>query len=123
MKTKVLMGMLAVAMVLMPFAGFAADEPKEMTLTGEPVDINCYLTGKSGEGHAACATACAAKGNPIGLVVTEGDKSTLYLVIGAGGKQANDVLGSHMGKQVSVKGKVTKKEGLSVIEVAEVSAS
>jgi predicted lipoprotein with Yx(FWY)xxD motif len=123
MKTKVWIGMLALAMALMPFAGFAADEPVTATLKGEAVDMHCYVAGRSGEAHAACATSCAEKGNPIGFVVKEGDKSELYLVIGAGGKQAKDVLAAHMGKQISVTGKVTTKDGMKIIAVEEVAAS
>ena len=32
----------------------------EMTITGQVVDLNCYVTnGASGAGHKACADACA----------------------------------------------------------------
>ena len=86
------------------------------TLTGEPVDIKCYLAGQSGPGHAACATGCAKKGLPIGLLTTEGDKKVLYLVMGA---DAAAKVSDHMGKQVEMTGKVSEKDGLKVIEVTE----
>ena len=121
MKVKFALGLLALAIAISPFTVFAADEAKTKTLTGEPVDINCYLTGKSGEGHAGCATACANRGNPIGFVVKDGDKTHMYLVIGSGGKQAKDVIAAHMGKQVKVTGKVSKKDGMNIIAVEEVS--
>ena len=58
------------ALSLVPLSGVAQDKegPVEMEVTGEAVDISCYLTGKSGEGHAGCATACVKGGKPIGLV-------------------------------------------------------
>jgi len=99
--------------------GVMADE--EVTLTGEPVDMNCYLTGKSGEGHAACATACAGKGNPIGFVVEMEGKKHLYLVLGGGGKAAKDLMAEHMGTEVDAIGKVAEKDGMKVITVSEVS--
>lgn len=93
---------------------------EEKTLTGEPVDIACYLQGRAGEGHASCAKSCAERGQPIGLAVKEGDKTELYLCLGGGGKQPKDLLGEHMGKQVKVTGSVSEKEGLKVITVAKV---
>ena len=115
-----LMGAILIAFISAPLWGFAADETKK--LTGEPVDISCYLGGQSGPGHASCAASCAAKGLPIGLVTTEGGKSQLYLVLGDGTKTANDLLGSHMGKQVQVTGQVVERDGLMVIKVSEVRA-
>lgn len=108
----------ALAMAVAPT--FAADEAVEVTLSGEPVDITCYLGGKSGEAHAGCATACANKGNPIGLVVEEGDKKTLYLVLGAGAP-AKDLLAAHMGKIVDVTGKASAKEGMHVLVASAVA--
>ena len=100
----------------------ADDAPKDVTLKGEPVDITCYLGGKSGPSHAGCATACANKGNPIGLVVEDGDKKVMYLVLGDGGKAAKDLLASHMGAQVSVTGKASSKDGLNVLVASKVES-
>ena len=113
----------ALALAISPaVTTFAADDaPKDVTLTGEPVDMVCYLGGKSGPGHAGCATACANKGNPIGLVVKEGDKSTLYLVLGGGGKASKDLLASHMGAQVDVAGKASSKDGMKIIVASKVT--
>ena len=106
------------AIALIPHFVSAADG--EATLKGEPVDINCYMTGKSGEGHAACAKSCAEKGNPIGFVVKDGDKSQLYLVVGHG-KAAKDIMAPLMGKQVTAKGTVKDLDGMKVFEVSEAS--
>ena len=110
----------AMALAVTPMMVSGADD--EVTLSGEPVDINCFLTGKSGEGHASCAMSCAERGNPIGLFVKDGDKEELYLVIGGGGKSAKDAIAEHMGKQVKATGKVTNKGGMKVIEVSKVEA-
>ena len=124
MKTKALFGMLAIALALAIAPGAVlAEEEAVKTLKGEAVDMHCYVAGRSGEAHAACATSCAERGNPIGFVVQEGEKAQLYLVIGSGSKQAKDVLAAHMGKQISVKGKVTEKEGMKILAVEEVVAS
>ena len=110
---------LLVAAAFVPAWGQAA-EKEEKTLTGEPVDIACYLEGRAGEGHAACAKACAEKGNPIGLVVDEDGKKVLYLAMGSTEHSAADMLKDHMGKQVKATGTVRDKEGLKVIAVAKV---
>ncbi len=52
----------------------------------------------------------------------EGEDAQLYLVLGAGGKQAKDLMAQHMGKQVSVTGKVSEKNGMKVITVSKVEA-
>ena len=115
--------MVAVVLAVAPIAKtFAADAaPKDVVLTGEPVDMVCYMTGKSGPGHAGCATACANKGNPIGLVVKDGDKSTLYLVLGGGGKASKELMAAHMGAQVEVAGQASKKEGMNIITASKVT--
>ena len=95
----------------------------DATLSGEPVDITCFLTGKSGEGHASCAMACANKGLPIGFLVKDGDKSELYLVLGGDGKSAKDLMAAHMGKQVKATGSVATNNGLKVFTVTKVEVS
>lgn len=112
----------ALALAITPLMVSGADDDAEVTLSGEPVDINCFLTGKSGSGHASCAKSCADRGNPIGLFVKDGDEEELYLVIGADGKSAKDVIAEHMGKQVKATGKVTTKGGMKVIAVSKVEA-
>ncbi len=117
---------LAIAMVVAVLAaiGLSSYAEDATTVTGEPVDIACYLGGKSGEGHIACATACAEKGNPLGISVKGADgKETLYLAMGAGGKAAKDLLSAHMGKQVKVTGVVGEKGGLKVLTIANVEAA
>ncbi len=94
-------------------------EPTELELTGEAVDISCYLTGKSGEAHAGCATTCVSGGKPIGFVIEKEGKSILLFVMD-GDKPAKDILGPHMGKQITVKGTYQEKEGMKILQVKEV---
>lgn len=120
MKSFLLTVIVALSFLLMPQASSAADE--EVTLTGEAVDIACYLTGKSGPAHAGCASACANKDKPIGFVIGSGDKRVLYLVMTSGDKAPKDLLAAHMGKQIKVTGKTSDKEGMKVISVSKVEA-
>ena len=52
---------------------------KAVTLTGEILDLSCYLQlGKHGDKHASCGKKCITGGQPIGLVTKTGD---VYLLI------------------------------------------
>lgn len=120
MKKLAIVGLAAVAVMLTPLFVSGADEDEEVTLTGEPVDIQCFLQGRSGLAHASCAQACAGKGLPVGFFVEGDEDEALYLVLGAEGKQAKDLLSEHMGKQVKATGKVSKKGGMKVLTVSKV---
>lgn len=118
---KSLFGFAVLALLVVPV--FTATAEDATTLKGEPVDMQCYLAGQSGEGHASCAKACAEKGTPIGFMSTTADgKKQLYLVLGADRKPAKDYMAEHMGKQVTVTGKVTEKNGMKVITVSKVAS-
>jgi len=119
MKTMI-RSVLVLALLASPFIVTAAIESK--TYEGEPVDIQCYLGGKSGLTHAGCAKACAKKGIPVGFVVMEDDKPQLYLVLGEGGKSAEDLLAEHMGKKIKVTGKLEPKEGMNILKIEKVHA-
>jgi len=57
----------------------ARADGSEVTLTGEIVDLSCYLTGgKKGRAHRACAKRCADRGLPIGILTEDG---TVYLLL------------------------------------------
>ena len=108
------------ALALIPLVASAADDAK--TLTGEPVEIGCYLAGRSGEGHASCAVTCITGGAVAGFVTKVDGKNVLYLALAPRGKKIVDVLGDHMGKQVKATGKVVEKEGLRIITIDEISS-
>ena len=115
----ILSGLIVLAAI--PMLARAADEAK--ALTGEPIDITCYMMGKSGEGHAGCASACVTKkGLPAGLLVKEGDKAQVYLVLGDS-KKVGEMLGPLMGKQAKVTGKVGSKDGIMTIEATAAEAA
>ena len=104
--------LIVVAMLMTPFVGVSAED--EVTLKGEPVDIQCYLTGLRGEGHASCAKSCAEKGLPIGFVTkSEDGKEQMYLVMGGNKKAAKDYMAEHMGKIVQAKGTVVRSRDIS----------
>ena len=57
----------------------ALQNGKVETVTGEVVDVSCYLQlGKRGEAHVACGTKCLQNGQPIGLLADDGDLVILF---------------------------------------------
>jgi hypothetical protein len=91
----------------------------EQALTGEVVDVFCYLShGKDGlgAGHASCAKKCIQNGLPVAIKV--GDQ--LYLATMADHNPANPKLASLAGQQVTVHGKVLEADGQHVIAITRV---
>jgi hypothetical protein len=85
-------------------------------VTGEVVDLMCYIDhGSSGDKHAACAAKCIKGGGPVGI--TSGGKT--YLVVGEH-KPMNDQLAEYAGKTITLKGKLAEKDGISMLENAEI---
>jgi hypothetical protein len=100
------------------------------TVTGEVIDIACYFEkGSCGPKHADCAAMCIASGLPVGIKTKDG---TVYLLIGKEiptglspgprHETLNAELAPYAAKIVTVSGLVVVKEGLSVIENAEVQS-
>ena len=97
----------------------AASGPQEQTLTGEVVDVFCYLShGKDGlgKGHAGCAKKCINGGLPVAIKV--GDQ--LYLATMADHNPANATLVDFAGQQVTVHGKVMEQDGQHLIAITSV---
>ncbi len=94
-----------------------AAEDSFQSVTGEVVDMMCYLDhGAKGDKHAGCAKGCISKGGPVGIL-TKDDQ--LYLVIGDH-KPANDMLAPYAGKSITVKGKVVERNGVKMIQHIEI---
>ena len=92
------------------------DAAATKTLTGEVVDMMCYVDhGASGEKHAACAAKCIKGGGPVGIV----SDGKAYLVVGSH-KPMNDELAPLAGKTVTLKGKMASNGGVSMLENAEI---
>jgi hypothetical protein len=110
------------AMAFAPLAFAAEEKAKDADaaaskeVTGEVVDMMCYVDhGGKGEKHAACAAKCIKSGGPVGIA----SEGKTYLIVGDH-KPMNDQLAEHAGKTITVKGKVAEKDGISMIENAEI---
>ena len=117
LKTSALALVAGAALVLssVSFAAEKKEAGKTQTLTGEVVDLMCYLDHDAkGEKHKGCAEKCIKSGGPVGLL--SGDQ--LYLVIGDHAPM-NDQLASKAAQTVTLKGKVVERNGMKMIENAE----
>ena len=71
---------LAVIVTGVVYLGAATEKPKTVTVTGEVVDLHCYMhEGAKGAGHESCAIMCAKGGEPIGLLQNKTNKVYLLL--------------------------------------------
>ena len=116
MRTKSRM-LLGIAVVLaVSLTAVAQPKGERITVSGEVVDMWCYLEGGDrGAAKKACATICAKAGNPIGILDSKGN---LYVAVGLKDHQpAQTLLVSRMSDEVSVTGTLVKKGGAQMLYI------
>lgn len=121
LKVAVTVGFIS-AVALSPLAR-AAEQGKDSLdasaakeVTGEVVDMMCYVDHNAmGDKHAGCAAKCIKGNGPVG-VVSDGKA---YLIVGDH-KPMNDQLAEYAGKTITVKGKMAERGGIAMIENAEI---
>ena len=123
---RILQGILAIWLTAMAGPVLAHEEhhhgasaAQGQALTGEVVDVFCYLShGKDGLGkaHADCAKKCIKSGLPVALKV----KDQLYLAAMDSHDPANAQLANFAGQQVTVHGKVMERDGQHLISITEI---
>ncbi len=104
---------LALALLARPLAGvWAAD-----TVSGEVVDLACYLHDPTmkGPAHRKCAETCAKKGIPMGLLTGDG-KVLLLLENHDQPKGYTDAL-ANAAKAITVEGTQVSLGGVNAIVV------
>ena len=88
-----------------------------VTVKGEVLDMACYLDhGAHGEKHAQCAATCIESGLPVGI---KGEDGKTYLLIGEH-KPLNKTLAAYAGKTITVKGKLSNRDGINMISDTEI---
>jgi hypothetical protein len=114
-----MMGLTAVAMA----DDAKKEEAKPVTMTGEVIDLYCYMGHKSaGAEHAKCATSCIKKGIPVGFLTADG---TMYVIVGSKHQPANAMVADFAGRQSTITAVVMENNGMKAIElvsIAEVKA-
>jgi hypothetical protein len=120
MKTPSIFLFLASTMIgVTPAVLSAAEEETGQTVTvkGEVIDMACYAeSGASGKDHADCAKTCISAGLPVGLKSEDGK---IYLLIGDH-KPMNNELANYAAQTITVKGKAVSRDGVNMIENAEI---
>lgn len=92
------------------------DASASKEVTGEVVDMMCYVDHDAmGEKHAGCAAKCIKGNGPVGIV----SDGKAYLIVGEH-KPINDKLAEFAGKTITVKGKMAERGGVAMIENAEI---
>jgi hypothetical protein len=92
------------------------DTDATKTVTGEIVDMMCFVDhNAAGDKHAACAAKCIKGGGPVGI----SSEGKTYLVVGEH-KPMNDELAEYAGKTITLKGKVSQREGVLMLANAEI---
>jgi len=94
-----------------------SDTAAEKTVTGEIVDMTCYVDHNAvGEEHGkSCGAKCIKNGSPVGIL----SDGKAYLVVGEH-KPMNDQLAEYCGKMVTLKGKAAERGGIALLENAEI---
>ncbi len=124
---KLIIALAAGAMLAaLPLAAQSNQESKapkaggEVTVTGEVLDMACYLDhGAHGAKHADCAKKCISSGLPVGLKGTDGKT---YLLIGEH-MPANEELAKHAAETITVHGKLVERDGINLLENIEIVKS
>ena len=100
----------------------AAPAGNEMTLTGQVVDVNCYVSmGASGAGHKQCAAGCAKKGVALAILGSDG---MLYMPVSSKpGDPQNSRLEPFAEGRVKVTGTHRMSSGLHTIEIKTIEAA
>jgi len=114
---------LAAVSIMLAAVTFGQEKPvsKEATITGEVIDVACYLSsGARGEDHVACAKACAKAGGALGILTADG-KVYVSLLPDDHKNNPNHLLVDHVGHNVEAKGYVRAKGGLNGIMVRSVA--
>ena len=93
---------------------FLAPIGTEITVTGEVLDMACYIASNlSGPEHADCAKTCIRKGLPVGI--KSRDDGTVYLLVGDT-NSLNDQLADYAAKTITVKGKIRSRDGFAMLD-------
>ena len=119
---RTILSLALVVLLGIPAAAIAAEKAAGspgVTLTGEILDLACYLShGGKGPEHAACALKCAEMGQPIGLAASDG--KVYVLMADHADSSAFTQAKSFAGRKVEIKGQVSAKDGMSGLTVLSV---
>lgn len=97
----------------------AAEATKPVTMTGEIIDLSCYVDhGAMGMDHAKCANGCIKKGLPVGFLSADG---IMYIMVGKDHEPINAMVADFAGKKSTVTGTVKDAKGFKAFELATIA--
>lgn len=102
-------------------AAATAQAPSDVTLTGQVIDMNCFVTmGASGAGHKTCASACAKAGVALAILAD----GNIYMPVSAKpGDPQNSRLEPFAEGRVKVTGTHRMSNGIHTIEIKTIAAA
>ncbi len=97
------------------------DDMAVKTVTGEVIDITCYVRHDSkGPEHIKCANVCADMGMPLGIL--EDETNEIYLILPAGHAAPKESVEGFFGQHITAKLMIFRSGGLNSAEVMEIAA-
>ncbi len=114
----------ALAIIIISGFALAQQNGKQITIVGEVVESQCYITGLNGPGkgaaHKVCALTCARQGIPLSIL--EDKTGTLYLAGQTKKAQtgANELLIPFIAEKVKVTGRLFEKGGMKMLLISNV---
>ncbi|MGD1044696.1 MAG: hypothetical protein ABR936_05110 [Bacteroidota bacterium] len=118
---------LITALAVFIVGGFALAQQngKQITIVGEVVESQCYITGLTGPGkglsHKECALKCAKGGIPLSILE---DKTGILYLAGQSKKAmagANELLIPFVAEKVKVTGRLYEKGGMKMLLISKVN--
>jgi hypothetical protein len=96
-----------------------AAKTDKTTMTGEIVDMDCYMSGgMHGADHKSCAAKCIANGIPMGLLTKDG--KVYVLTAPHENQDPYNKLKKQAAETVTITGEVFTRGGVQSIQVDEV---
>jgi hypothetical protein len=122
-----LLPLIVVSVLLLVAVMYSQDNTKsvvkESTITGEVVDVSCYLDhGAKGERHKQCAEMCAKSGSALGILTSDG-KLYISLLPENHKSGPNEKLMGFIAQNVTVNGIIRSSGGVNGIVVKDVAVA
>jgi hypothetical protein len=115
----------AILTILIISMTVAQNSGKQIVITGEVIETQCYITGLTGSGkgtvHKECAIRSAKAGIPLAILE---DKSNIVYLAGQTKKAqsgAYDLLLPFIAEKVKVSGRLFEKGGLKFLLINKIS--
>ena len=118
---KQIAGIAFLGMLFLSFQSFIFKNDDSKTVTGEILDMKCYMaSGAHGDSHKECAATCIKGGAPMGILTDDGK---VYLLIeGSKNSDAYNNAKKFAGEKVTLTGTVSEKNGVQALIVTSVKA-